>query len=169
MNTFSISKTTVRIILGFAIGELAFTVIFHALGSGSYANYNILSNYIFAGLLFLLFYWFNSKLPPTVKKYTFSWIHWANLLVISVLSFYYLELAKYLLRGPLFSLLTNKSHWKVFFQFSIYILYVIVPLIIILVDLKIILKKNFYDYLGYNHFYIFVLFICWCQFVHKGL
>jgi hypothetical protein len=135
-----ISKTTVRIILGLAIGELAFTVIFHALGSGSFGNYSIPLNYIFAGLLFLLFYWFNSKLPPTVKKYTFSWIHWANLFVISVLTFYYLEYSKYLLRGPLFSLLTNKPHWKVLYNISIYILYIVVPLIIILVDLKFILK-----------------------------
>lgn len=160
MKRFTVSKITVKIILGLAIGELALTVIFHALGSGSFGNYSILSNYIFAGLLFILFYWLNARLPATARKYRLSWIHLVNLCLMTILMYYYLKFSKYILRYYLPSLSLFKNHGMTLFGFSIYMMNIVVPLIIILVDLKFILKTIPMTVWGITLFILLFYFIC---------
>lgn len=102
-----VNNRTLKIILGFAIYIFVFAIIIHQGFDLSILTYEVSSLYIFAAILFGLFYWLNFLLLPKAGRYAYFWtigiLYAGLLLAIATFGFWFLRLFGYILRDYVFS------------------------------------------------------------------
>ena len=101
-----VNDRTLKIILGFAIYILFWAVTIHEGSDKSILTYEVSSLYIFAAILFGLFYWLYFRLLPETGRYAYFWtigiLYAGILLAITTFGFWFSRFFKYILRNYAF-------------------------------------------------------------------